>query len=110
MQHDRGDRTAHAERRRGDALAGAQAGHGPQSAAFRDKMRRFEMFGDAVDAVPIADQDRRFADLVFAATDVPRASRHEFNPRSDSRRAASKALTLATPVRTASAAVFPPQT
>ena len=38
------------------------------------KLRRFEMFGDPVDAGAVADQNRGLADLVLAAADVPGAS------------------------------------
>ena len=42
--------------------------------------RSFEMFGDAIDASAVADEDRRLANLFLCASDVPGASRHVLTP------------------------------
>ena len=67
MQHDRGDRAAHAEGGRRDARCRRDAPVTVRRPRFSStKCGVLEMFGDAVDAGAIADENRRLADLVLA--------------------------------------------
>jgi hypothetical protein len=77
MHHDGGDRPAHAERRDGYAAARAKTRDGPEAPILVEETGRLEMFGNAVDARAVANQNRRFADLVLATTNVPGASIHD---------------------------------
>ena len=71
MQDDGGDRRAHAERGGRNPRPPRKPGDGPQAPVLRQDGRLVEMQGDAVDAGPVADEDRRLADLGVRASDVP---------------------------------------
>ena len=82
----------------------AAAGDRPQTAVLGKDARRIEMVGNSVDAGAIADQDRRLADLVLRAADVPGAAcrvafAHRFGPV---HRDNSNCRAAAMPARTAS--------
>ena len=47
-----------------------------QAAVFLEKDWSLQVIGDPIDASAVADKDRRLADVLLTASDVPGASRH----------------------------------
>ena len=83
VEHDRRNRTAHAERRCRHPATRTQACHRAEATVFFQKDWSFEVFGDPINASAVADKDRRLADVLLTASDVPGASRHVLlSPRS----------------------------
>ena len=76
VKHDGSDGGAHAKRRHGHLCACIASGNGSQPVVLRQKYNFFELCGQSADTGRITDQDHPLADVIFAASNIPRLLRH----------------------------------